>query len=94
MNKLCSAFPNFVTQNGVVVVAEIGINHNGDMELARDTIIAAAEAGADSVKFQNYKTEDFIADRNLSYQYKSGKMIEEPHDMFKRCECHVINWVI
>jgi len=75
----------------VFVVAEIGINHNGDMGLARESILAAAEAGADSVKFQNYKTEDFITDRNLIFEYRSqGKIIKEPqYDMFKRCELSV-----
>jgi N-acetylneuraminate synthase/N,N'-diacetyllegionaminate synthase len=70
------------------IVAEIGINHNGDMELARRSIEAAAAAGADSVKFQNYRTEDFISDRSLTYTYRSrGQTVTEPqYDMFKRCE--------
>jgi len=70
------------------LVAEIGINHNGDISLAEDMICAAAEAGADAVKFQNYRTEDFLSDRNLFYTYTSqGKEITEPQfDMFKRCE--------
>lgn len=70
------------------IVAEIGINHNGDMELAKDCIAAAAEAGADSAKFQNYRTEDFVSNRSLMFTYKSqGKEITEPQfDMFKRCE--------
>ena len=72
----------------VFIVAEVGINHNGDMDLARESIIAAAEAGADSVKFQNYRTEDFISDRGLIFEYQSqGRIIKEPqYDMFKRCE--------
>lgn len=72
----------------VSIVAEIGINHNGDMGLAKDSIIAAAEAGADSVKFQNYKTEDFVTDKNLLFEYQSqGKTVREPqYNMFKRCE--------
>jgi N,N'-diacetyllegionaminate synthase len=72
----------------VFIVAEIGLNHNGDMGLARESIIAAAEAGADSVKFQNYKTEDFIANKNLTYEYQSqGRVIKESqYNMFKRCE--------
>jgi len=71
-----------------VMVAEIGINHNGDMELAHRSIDAAADAGADAVKFQNYRTEDFLSDRTLTYEYVSqGKTIVEPQfDMFKRCE--------
>lgn len=70
------------------LAAEIGLNHNGDMELAKKTIEAAAKAGADGVKFQNYYTEDFISDRSLMYEYISaGKTVSEPQfDMFKRCE--------
>ena len=78
----------FGNQSKTFIVAEIGINHNGDMELAREMIFAAAKAGADSVKFQNYFTEDFISDRSLMFSYQSsGKRItESQYDMFKRCE--------
>jgi N-acetylneuraminate synthase/N,N'-diacetyllegionaminate synthase len=70
------------------VVAEIGINHNGDLALAKATIEAAARAGADAVKFQNYRTEDFIADRELTYRYRNGdrEIVESQYEMFKRCE--------
>ena len=70
------------------IAAEIGLNHNGDMKLARKTIEAAAEAGADGVKFQNYETSDFLQDKKLTYTYKNqGKEITESQwDMFKRCE--------
>jgi N-acetylneuraminate synthase/N,N'-diacetyllegionaminate synthase len=70
------------------IVAEIGINHNGDMALARRMIEAAADCHVDSVKFQNYRTEDFISDRSLTYTYLSqGRQITEPqYDIFKRCE--------
>ena len=50
----------------VFIAAEIGINHNGNMDLARRMIDAAADAGADAVKFQNYRTEDFVSDRALT----------------------------
>ncbi len=70
------------------MAAEIGINHNGDMNLAHRSIDAAADSGADAVKFQNYRTEDFLSDRTLTHEYISqGKTIVEPQfDMFKRCE--------
>lgn len=70
------------------IAAEIGINHNGNLDLARRCIDAAVEAGADAVKFQNYRTEDFLSDRSLTYEYVSaGTVIVEPQfDMFKRCE--------
>ena len=71
-----------------LVIAEVGINHNGDIGLARASIAAAAQAGADVVKFQNYRTEDFVSDRALTISYRSqDKDITEPqYDLFKRCE--------
>lgn len=70
------------------IVAEIGINHNGDMDLAKKTILEAKKAGADAVKFQNYKTEDFVPTKNIDYEYTSqGKIVKEfQYDMFKRYE--------
>jgi N-acetylneuraminate synthase/N,N'-diacetyllegionaminate synthase len=71
-----------------MLVAEVGINHNGDLQLGRRMIDAAARAGADAVKFQNYRTEDFISDRALTYEYVSQgrKVVESQYEMFKRCE--------
>ena len=70
------------------IAAEIGINHNGDMNLAHKSIDAAADAGADAVKFQNYRTKDFISDASLKYEYTSRgqTVIESQQEMFKRCE--------
>ena len=70
------------------IIAEIGINHNGDMSLAVESIVAAKKAGAHAVKFQNYYTEDFLLDDTLKITYENdGKTITEPqYDLFKRCE--------
>ncbi len=43
------------------VVAEIGVNHEGDIEKAIDMIRLAAEAGADAVKFQTYAAERYVS---------------------------------
>ena len=43
------------------IIAEIGMNHNGDIKLAKEMIRAAARAGADAVKFQSFRTEDFLS---------------------------------
>lgn len=71
-----------------LLAAEVGINHNGDLELAKKHVIAAVEAGADAVKFQNYRTEDFLQSKTLRYTYRSqGREITESQwEMFKRCE--------
>ena len=42
---------------GCYLIAEIGVNHNGDMGLARRLIDGAIEAGADAVKFQSFFAE-------------------------------------
>lgn len=71
-----------------LIIAEIGINHNGDMDLALESIETAAAAGADAVKFQNYRTEDFVPDREITYTYVSqgNEITESQYEMFKRCE--------
>lgn len=56
------------------IIAEIGSNHNGDMDLCRTLIDAAADAGADAVKFQSWSESSLIAaeeyDRNPEYSDK------------------------
>ena len=44
----------------ILLIAEAGINHNGDINIAHQLIDAAADAGADVVKFQTFITEDII----------------------------------
>ncbi|MTI10572.1 N-acetylneuraminate synthase family protein [Curvivirga aplysinae] len=45
----------------IVIIAEIGVNHEGDLDKAKEMISLAAEAGADAVKFQSYTPERFIS---------------------------------
>jgi len=45
----------------VAVVAEVGVNHEGDVEVAAQLVVAAARSGADAVKFQSYTPARFIA---------------------------------
>ena len=70
------------------VVAEIGINHNGDVGIACKMVEMAAIAGADAIKLQNYRTEDFVSDKALTYSYTSQgiQVCESQYDMFKRYE--------
>lgn len=58
------------------IIAEIGANHNGDIELAKRIIDSAKECGADAVKFQSWTPSSLIAkeeyDRNQSYEDGDG----------------------
>lgn len=55
----------------IFVIAEIGINHNGDMEIAKKLIDAAKDAGADAVKFQKRTTEEILTKEGLEKPYTS-----------------------
>lgn len=74
-----------MSTNNCFIIAEVGMNHNGDLDLARQSIEAAAEAGCSAVKFQNFRTEDFIQDKELTYTYESqGQEVTEP--FFELCK--------
>ena len=47
------------------IIAEAGINHNGDLKRAREMVLAAKAAKANAIKFQTFAAKDFIQDRNL-----------------------------
>lgn len=51
------------------VIAEAGSNHNGDLDTARELIEAAADAGADGVKFQTFRAEDLYVEDSGSVEY-------------------------
>ena len=53
------------------IIAEIGINHNGDFQLAKDMIIEAKKSGADCVKFQTFITEKYIAPYSVKASYQN-----------------------
>lgn len=76
------------------IIAEAGINHNGNINLAKKMILAAKEAGVDAVKFQTFRTEEFIQDRKEMYTYQSQgiEVTESQYEMFKRTEFSEKEW--
>ena len=52
---------NLDSATSVIIIAEIGNNHEGSIEVAQEMVDRAAEAGVDAVKFQTFKTETFVA---------------------------------
>ena len=75
-------------------IAEVGINHNGDLALAKRMIEAAKAAGADAVKFQTFTAAEFCGDPEQTFTYQSqGKTVTESMlEMFQRYEFPPEKW--
>lgn len=70
------------------IIAEAGVNHNGELRLAKKLVKAAATAGADAVKFQTFSA-DSIATKSAqkaAYQKKTSEASESQYAMLKRLE--------
>ncbi len=76
------------------IIAEAGINHNGNLKNALKMIKIAKKCGANAIKFQTYSAIEMIANTKLEYSYKSqGKTITESMlKMFERCEFSPNEW--
>ncbi len=74
--------------NNVFIIAEAGVNHNGDVAIAKRMIDAAKDAGADAVKFQTYRAEKLVTDsaRKAAYQIETTGSHETQLAMLKRFE--------
>ncbi len=57
-------------KNKTIIIAEIGVNHNGDINLAKKLIDVAKKSGADFVKFQTFKTENLVCKNTKATQYQ------------------------
>lgn len=71
-----------------MIIAEAGVNHNGDINLAYKLCSEAKKAGADVVKFQTYVTDDIITKKveQASYQQANTGNHESQYSMLKRLE--------
>jgi N,N'-diacetyllegionaminate synthase len=72
----------------VLIIAEAGVNHNGDMEIAKKLIHAAAEAGADLVKFQTFRAKRLVTPTAVqaSYQKRNSVIDESQYEMLQKLE--------
>src|SRR5690554_2893508 len=71
-----------------LIIAEAGVNHNGDMSLAKELIAAAAAAGADLVKFQTFIAANIISRNAPKAEYQKGATDpqESHHEMVRKLE--------
>ena len=74
--------------SGVLIIAEAGVNHNGDIELAKNMVDAAVESGVDAVKFQAWKAERLVTRfaGKAEYQKTGTRSGESQLEMLKTLE--------
>jgi len=64
-----------LTEKNTYVIAEGGLNHNGDINIAKKLIDSAKECGANAIKFQTYKTENFVRETNQYFDvFKNAEL--------------------
>ncbi|MBF7067830.1 N-acetylneuraminate synthase [Campylobacter volucris] len=71
-----------------IIIAEAGVNHNGDINIAKKLIEVASEAGADYVKFQSFIAKDCVSKiaKKASYQLENTDENQSQLDMIKKLE--------
>ena len=70
------------------IIAEAGVNHNGDLKIAKKLIDIAADAGADAIKFQTFKAKNLVLQgaNKAEYQINSTCSKESQYQMLKKLE--------
>ncbi|HQU74145.1 MAG TPA: N-acetylneuraminate synthase [Calditrichia bacterium] len=74
--------------NTVQIIAEAGVNHNGDLKVALKMVEVAAKSGADFIKFQTFKVEDSVSrnSEKAAYQVRNTGKDESQFEMLKKLE--------
>ena len=75
---------NFADPTQIYVIAEVGVNHEGDVERAKELIDGAKEGGAHAVKFQTYKAETLAAIDSPAYWDVSEESTQNQFELFKK----------
>jgi N,N'-diacetyllegionaminate synthase len=72
----------------ILIIAEAGVNHNGDINLAKQLVDVAAAAGADSVKFQTFSADRQVTQnaRKAEYQIQATSSSESQYEMLSKLE--------
>ena len=69
--------------NRTFIIAEAGVNHNGDIKLAKKLIDIAKDAGADAVKFQTFKAEEVVTSQGKKAIYQHRAKEKTQYEMLK-----------
>ncbi len=76
-----------------LIIAEIGVNHNGSFKLAKKLIYIAKNAGADLVKFQVFKSDDLVTKQASVAEYQKKTKFKKQHLMLKKLELSDTNFI-
>ena len=68
--------------NHTIVIAEVGVTHNGSIDMAKQLIDAASEAGVDYVKFQTFKAENLVTKYAVKAEYQQRNMDDNDNSQY------------
>ena len=77
-----------MSKNKTIIIAEAGVNHNGNIKIAKKLVDVAKISGADYVKFQTFKTENLVCKnaKAVKYQMKYVKKKQTQFNLLKKLE--------
>ena len=85
---LLELFSNFKPHENILhypyIIAEAGVNHEGEMDLAKRLIDEAKEGGADAIKFQTYKAESIASRNSPAYWDLTKERTNSQYELFKK----------
>jgi len=87
LNSVVKLGKNYVGNDfPTYIIAEAGLNHNGNIDIAKKLILNAKKCGCNAVKFQSFKAESRVSKKvnSVNYSEEADGLQENIHDMFKR----------
>ena len=70
----------------ITIIAEAGVNHNGNINYAKKLVLMAKKAGADYVKFQTFKTDNLVKKNAPLANYQKNKKLKSQYELLKKLE--------
>ena len=78
-------------KNKTIIIAEAGVNHNGDISIAKKLIDAASKADADYIKFQTFKAKNIVTKGAIKSNYQMNNSIDKSKNQYKMLKSLELN---